>query len=328
MAIGPEGDFYVHFHVKNVAEGGFQDGAVLVLTPTMEEIGWTGGGSWGSASKECAVNETDPGNLGPALVAGYEEHAFMFERGEPETEHSKVLELGPGGKPENCPQGTATKPAAEVGGVKLASFPIADKITLSSEMTQANALSTEWEFEPGVTQTVTKRQQKKTSVEHQFLHEGSFTVHESIHTDDLATPLLETSEKVTIVAPKVQGEKDLAEGTSGAALSAEVNPTGSPTKCEFQVTEATRHELQPESSKKKRARRTRAKPKNSCSRASKVTGLTRRDALPVQAAREGRRLGKQPGGHRIRNRAPRARRRSKRKRRPKSARRPRRSTAP
>ena len=239
MALGSEGDFYVHFHVKNAAEGGFQDGAVLVLTPTMEEVGWTGGGSWGSASKECAVNETDPGNLGPALVAGYEEHAFMFERGEPGTEHAKVLELGPGGKPGNCPQGTATKPAAEVGGFKLASFPIADKVKLSSEMTQANALSTEWEFEPGVTQTVTKRQQKKTSVEHQFLHEGTFTVKESIHTDDLATPLLEPSEKVTIVAPKIQGEKALAEGTSGAALSAEVNPTGSPTKCEFQITEAT-----------------------------------------------------------------------------------------
>ena len=35
MSLGPEGDFYVHFHVKNAAEGGFQDGAVLVLTPTM-----------------------------------------------------------------------------------------------------------------------------------------------------------------------------------------------------------------------------------------------------------------------------------------------------
>ena len=238
MAIGPEGDFYVHFHVKNVAEGGFQDGAVLVLTPTMEEVGWTGGGSWGSPSKECAVNETDPGALGPALVAGYKEHAFMFERGEAGTEHAKVLELGPGGKAENCPQGSATKPAAEVGGFKLTSFPIADKVTLFSEMTQANALTTEWEFEPTVTQTVTKRQQKKPSVEHQFTHEGTFTVHESIHTDDLATPVIETSEKITIVAPKVQGEKALAEGSSGAALSAEVNPAGSPTKCEFQVTEA------------------------------------------------------------------------------------------
>ncbi len=274
MAIGPEGDFYVHVHVKNVGEGGFQDGAVMVLSPSMEELGWTGGGSWGSASKECAVNETDPGNLGPALVAGYNEHAFMFERGEAETEHSKVLELGPGGKAGNCPQGSATNPAAEVGGVKLSSFPIADNVSLSSKVTQANALSTEWEFEPSVTQTVTKRQQNTTVVEHQFKHEGTFTVAERIHTDDLATPLLETSEKVTIVAPKVQGEKALPEGSSVAALSAEVNPSGSPTKCEFQVTEASDTEYKAAGLKKVACPTNPGEVEKLVLEGVKVTGLT------------------------------------------------------
>lgn len=242
MAIGPEGDVYVHVKVKSVAEGGLQDGAVMVLSPTLQEIGWTGGGSWGSATKECAVNESNPGNLGPALVGGFKEHAFMFERGNPaegsEEEHApKILELGEGGKAGNCPQGEATPPAAEAGGFELSSFPIADNVTLSSEVTQANALSTEWEFGDETKQTVETRQQQKTLVQHQFKKEGVLTVTEKIHSDDLATPTITVSEKVTVVAPKVQGEAATPEGTQ-AALKAEVNPMKSPTKCEFLVAEA------------------------------------------------------------------------------------------
>ncbi|HXD55074.1 MAG TPA: hypothetical protein VN618_10010 [Solirubrobacteraceae bacterium] len=245
MSLGPEGNLYVHAVVKNLGEGGFEDGAVLIFNPSLQEIGWTGGGSWGSATKQCAVNETDPGNLGSALVAGYEAHegkeahVFMYERGNPVAgEHSKVLELGPEGKTENCPQGSATKPTAEAGGAKLSSFPIADTVTLTSKVTQANALSTEWELEPGVTQNVGKRQQDTTLVEHQFASEGTFNVIERIHSDDLATPLIEVSEKVTIVAPKVRGEAATPEGTT-LALKAEVNPTGSLTKCSFQYAEAS-----------------------------------------------------------------------------------------
>ncbi len=245
MSIGPEGNLYVHVQVRNVAEGGFMDGAVAVFNPSLQEVGWTGGGSWGSATKQCAVNETDPGNLGSALVAGYEKEGkpqvFMLERGNPmEAEHAKILDLGPEGKAENCPQGSATEPVAEAGGFQLSSFPIADNITLSSKVTQANALSTEWEFqesEPAVKQTVEKRQQQTTLVEHQFKHEGTFTVVERIHSDDLATPTIEAMRKVTIVAPKVRAEQATPE-SEAAALKAEVNPMGSPTKCEFQVVEA------------------------------------------------------------------------------------------
>jgi hypothetical protein len=166
----------------------------------------------------------------------------MFERGNPAVgspeEHApKVLELGPKGKAGSCPQGSATPPAAEAGGAKLASFPIADTVSLSSELTQANALSTEWEFGDGVNQTVEKRQQEKTLVQHQFKKEGALTVVEHINADDLATPTITVSEKVTIVAPKVQGEEATPEGTS-ALLKAEVNPMKSLTKCEFLVAEA------------------------------------------------------------------------------------------
>jgi hypothetical protein len=242
MSLGPEGDLYVHLHVKNFSEGGLNDGAVMVLNPSLQEIGWTGGGSWGSPTKQCAVNETDPGNLGSALVAGYEKEGkpqvFMLERGDPlQGEHAKVLALGPEGKAENCPQGVASKPVAEAGGAKLESFPIADNITFTSKVTQANVLSTEWEFEPTVATTINKRQQQTTLAEHQFANEGTFTVTERIHSDDLATPLIEATEKVTIVAPKVRNEAATPEGTS-VTLNAEVNAMGSLSKCTFQYAEA------------------------------------------------------------------------------------------
>src|SRR5262249_38050065 len=139
--------------IRNAGEGGLKTGAVMVLNPSLEEVGWTGGGIWGSGTKECAVNESDPGNLGPALVAGFERRAFMFEPGNPvpDKAHAKILELGETGKTANCPLGSATKPAAEALGKKLTSYPIADNVTFSSTVTQANALSSEWDFGDGTT---------------------------------------------------------------------------------------------------------------------------------------------------------------------------------
>ncbi len=237
MSLGPEGNLYVHLHVQNVVtEGGFEDGGVMVISPSFQEIGWTGGAGWGTGSKECAVNETNPGNLGPALVAGYKENVFMLERGNPiEGEHAKVLQLGPGegAKTANCPKGVLSEPVAEAGGGPLATFPIADKIAFSSTLQQANALSSEWEFEAGVKQAVNVRQQQKTSVEYRFKKGGTFTVKETVHSDDLASPLIEATKKVTIVTPQVRAETATPKGTS-VTLKAEVNPTASPTKCEFQ----------------------------------------------------------------------------------------------
>ena len=43
MTIGPEGKVYVHVSIVN-KESGFQAGAVMVLSSTLQEIGWAGGG--------------------------------------------------------------------------------------------------------------------------------------------------------------------------------------------------------------------------------------------------------------------------------------------
>lgn len=233
MNIGPEGDVYVHLKVPDAAEGGSLFGGVMIFNSALEEIGWTGGGSSATESRACAVNETGVGGAGAALVAGSGEHVFMFERGLPGSEQSKVLELGPGGSTAGCPKGSATPLTATAGGVPLESFPIADKIKLSTKLTQANALGTEWEFEPGVKETVAKRQQEAPVVEHEFAEPGEFTTVARIHADDLATPLVEASAKLKIVAPKIRGEAVSYEGTT-TTLKAEVDPELSPTSCEFE----------------------------------------------------------------------------------------------
>jgi hypothetical protein len=240
MAIGPEGNLFVHIKVPFVAHEGSLFGAVMVFSPTLEEIGWTGGGSSATAGEGCAVNESGEHGGGAAMVAGLEEkgeaRVFMFERGEEKTEGAtKVLELGPGGATGECPHASATPPVATVGGTPLNTFAISATATFSSTVTQANALSTEWEWEPGVTQTVSTRQQEKTSVEHKFATAGKHHVIEKIHTDDLATPLVEVSKDVTVTGPPtVKGEKALVESSTSATLSGEVNPNGQVTKCEFQ----------------------------------------------------------------------------------------------
>jgi hypothetical protein len=239
MTTGPEGNLYVHIKIPNFAEGENVFGGVMVLNSKLEELGWTGGGSSAAASQACSVNETGVDNGGAALIGAANENVFMFERGAPLAEQSKVLELGPGGSTPGCPKGSATPPTTTANGIPLESFPLSDKIAFSSKVTQANALSTEWEFEPGVKETVNKRQQQTTLAEHKFAKEGKFTVIERIHSDDLATPVIEVSKAVTIIGPpKVREEKVTVEGTS-ATLKAEVNPNQQLTECEFQYGKAS-----------------------------------------------------------------------------------------
>jgi hypothetical protein len=233
MTIGSDGDLYISIQVTDINANKQKFGGVMVLNPNLEEVGWTGGGSSASSSGACAVNETGAGGGGAALIGAYKESVMMYERGEPKSEQQKILELGTGGKTESCPQASATPPAATVDGKTLPTYPLADKITFSSEVSQANALSTEWEYEPGVTEVVKARQQQLTHVEHKFAHSGTWTVKETIYTDDLAAPKIETSTKVTISGPSIRDTESAVEGTT-ATLKAEVDPNAQNTKCHFE----------------------------------------------------------------------------------------------
>jgi PKD domain len=62
------------------------------------------------------------------------------------------------------------------------------KVTLSSTVEQANALSVEWSFGDGDTETVGTDEFRSTKVTHEYKLGGAHTITERIHTDDLQTP--------------------------------------------------------------------------------------------------------------------------------------------
>jgi PKD repeat protein len=73
-------------------------------------------------------------------------------------------------------------------------------VTFSSIVTQANALSVEWNFGDGQTQTDSVDEYRHTEVEHAFVQGGELTVTETIHTDDLATPTIVRTTKIDVSA--------------------------------------------------------------------------------------------------------------------------------
>ena len=242
MSIGAEGDIYVRARIRLSEEAGERHGGVLVLSPSFVEQGWTGGGSQlaGKPTQECSVRELSGRR---PLVAAGKERVFMLSR--TEYEEGKVspaiVEFAPNGKA--CPKAVASSPTVKAGGVEVSQVPIADKATLSSAVTQANALSVEWEFGDGsATQTVSTRAPETSeevagggghiqvyataSIEHKFLKGGKLTVKERIHTDDLTTPVIDLERSVTVLgAPGVQAEAPSVKGTA-VTLQGEVNAYG------------------------------------------------------------------------------------------------------
>lgn len=236
MAIGPEGDIYVHIQVANASAEGSEEGGVMVLTPQFEELGWTGGGSWATASKSCAVNETSGGVS--SLIAASSQGVFMFEpgvAGHPGG-NVRILELGAKGSTGGCPLPSA-RLEAKAGGVSVEGIPvpIADPVTFETSLVQANAVKTIWEVEPGVIKEK-QREQRNTKFEYKFAKAGTFDVKETIYTDDLAMPTLTKEVKVEVVnegEPVVHTESATGVTSSEATLNAKVDPAGFATSCEF-----------------------------------------------------------------------------------------------
>jgi hypothetical protein len=241
LAIGGEGRIYASAKITLESGGDQQYGGAVAFNEAFGEVGWTGGQSPASQAGKCIVNDLEAEQ---ALAAGKEEKIFMLDRNPSEP---RVVEFGPNGS--GCPQGTvAGSPAitAKAGGVEVEPVPITDSVTLSSSLAQANALSVEWEFGDGTTQTVSTRQQETTEVQHTFTKTGKLTVKETIHTDNLATPVLKAQRTVDIVGPPsvTTGEAKVA-GTT-ATLEGTVNPNGQKvTKCEFEYGTTTEYKSAP-----------------------------------------------------------------------------------
>jgi hypothetical protein len=236
LAIGPEGNVYVHVKIK-VASGS-KEGGVMVLTPALQEVGWTGGGSWSTESSACAVAE----GFGPAsLISAGKEAVFMFEVGQQGRDVS-ILELGSGGSTTGCPATTA-KIKATAGGLPVEEsvhVPITNEVTFESTLENGNSVSTTWEPEPGVEKKIEKREQEHPKLTYKFLKPGKHVVKETIQTDNLATPTITSQVLVDIAGPVIQKPEAVVEGSAKATLKAEIAPGWETvTACEFQWEKAS-----------------------------------------------------------------------------------------
>jgi len=197
LAISPEGTIYTRAGIQEQSAGkpaGPDFPGVIAFSSTGAEEGWTGGQSKASDGENgpCQIDfETTP-----LIAAGKGHDIFVYDNNSKEPE---VIEFGTGGS--GCPTATATAPVASVNGATISeaeAIPMAEAVTLSSEITHADALSVEWEFGDGTKATTSTVQYQTTEVTHQFTATGSLEITERIHTDDLATPELIEHRKIDI----------------------------------------------------------------------------------------------------------------------------------
>lgn len=193
----------------------------------VSELGWTGGNVESAA--KCAIGFE--GVLEEPIVAGDGSKAFVLEPGTISTQQSDphVVEFGPAALPGGCPEAKAREPIATIEGVKVSKVHVGSEVTLSSTVEGANALSVEWSFGDGATTTVSTDENQEASVVHEFAKPGTLTIEATIHTDDLATPVLKVSTKVVAEtsAPTARftaSEVGVGEATSfNAATSTDPN---------------------------------------------------------------------------------------------------------
>lgn len=170
------------------------------------EIGWTGGVNH-TEHEGCSINIFGT----PSIGVGTKQTLFLFDSSIPspseelegKTKNPHVDVFGAGGS--ECPTASADGPIARAGSNEVGSekspITLGQKVSLSSSVGQANALSVEWNFGDG-TPVVTESayQFEASRTEHAFTATGTRTVKETIHTDNLATPTIVKEAKL-VVAP-------------------------------------------------------------------------------------------------------------------------------
>ena len=197
------------------------------------EVGYTGGQNKKQHSS-CAISAFSQ----PFLAGGEGQAAYVFDPGVPpgnsqETPQPHVDVYGPGGS--GCLTDSVEPPVATAKGtvVGTAGNPadVNETVTLSSKLALGNALSVNWEFDDDTTKEVSTDQFQTTSVEHAFTAPGTYTVKETVHTDDLAEPTLSTQATVVVAAAKPTAQfTNSASPTAGAPVkftSTSVDPNKS-----------------------------------------------------------------------------------------------------
>lgn len=201
LSLSPEGVIVGLAGIKNEigAEIGNFPGVFLRSASDGSELGWAGGQTPELGGEFECVLEPVAEEL-PTLVAagsGGKVFAlaavFLDEELEQFSEFSKVgsvVEFGPGGS--GCPTASASPPVAEVKGRVLTGGEAVQAgvpVTFSSRVQHADAVSVEWDFGDGTTETVSAEEFKTPKVTHSFAAGGRRVVTETIHTDDLANGL-------------------------------------------------------------------------------------------------------------------------------------------
>lgn len=242
LSIGEEGTIYTKASIERQFNGGkFKFPGVIAFEPTGVEKGWTGGQS------VAAVGEDGPCKMSllPAIqiAAGKGETVFVYDSGAGSKIQfgPKIIEFGPGGS--GCAAAEATAPSASINGLLVSEtekIPISEEVTLSSTVTQANALSVQWKFGDGTEKTVAGRQFQHVEVTHKFQTAGPHTVTAVIKTDDLADPVVEVTAKVNILGPEAITAAPTKVEETTATLEGSVNPNGQAvTSCEFEYGTST-----------------------------------------------------------------------------------------
>jgi PKD repeat protein len=207
LSLSPEGAseglIYAYGRIKEDVENGQRYPGALAFkytehgeTSEGSTVGWTGGESKKHGGGKCTIGINSITVNYPIVAAGKDHLLFMFDPSVPQ-----VVEFGPGG--EGCPTAEATDPTATVDGQPLSpSETVAPgtQVAFSSILTQANALSVEWNFGEGEKepQIVSSDEHQNTEISHKFVRAGELTVTETIHTDDLATPTIVKQTKISV----------------------------------------------------------------------------------------------------------------------------------
>ena len=209
--------------IINQEPGGEGRGGVVAFSgETGAELGWTGGGQQRESepADKCVISQRNL-SLEPLVAAGSGGKLFVLapefllrqveiEPLEEEVENPVgseefeiietpqfeqfsppflpgVVELGPGGT--GCPAASATPPSAKVNGTEVKneeSVKPGSEVIFSSQLKQADALKVEWNFGDGSQETISTDEFQTPSAKHTYTSEGTFTVTETIYSDDLA----------------------------------------------------------------------------------------------------------------------------------------------
>jgi hypothetical protein len=228
-----EGTIYAYSNITQEKEGtlGFKYPGALAFRyvehgadPTeITELGWTGGQSKASGGGKCTVSFLET----PSVAAGKEHDLFVLNPKAP-----NVVEFGPGGT--GCPTASATTPTLTVKGQAVTEVPAGTKVTLSSTVEQANALSVEWSFGDGDTESVSTDEFRTTKVTHEYKLGGEHTITETIHTDDLQTPEIVVKGKLKVTggstteAVKITSQPVAQEVTEGETATFTAAAAGAP----------------------------------------------------------------------------------------------------